>query len=401
MTGFNILVWLILFLITAVRLVGSIRMVPNRREYIVERLGKYQQTLGPGFHVLVPFVDRVRFIHDLREESMEVPPQECFTADNVKVEVDGVIYISITDAKAASYGVTNYRRAAVSLAQTTTRSVIGTLDLDRTFEERDAINARVVAVLSEVGPSWGIRVHRYEVKNIMTPPTIRESMERQMAAERERRAVIARSEGEKQSRINDSEGRRTERINQAEGEKQRRINEADGRAAEVRSLAEATAHSIRQVAGAVSRPGGTDAMRLDLSQRWLTGLRGLAMQEARVVLPMDLSNPAAVLDRLGLPSGDNAQLVAASAGRARPVSTPLSVSSSAPPPASTFQATPTPVASAPAPAPTWSAAPAPAPTYPPAPVHIAAPSPTDDPYRPVPGRSTELLQPVRGIPGQE
>jgi regulator of protease activity HflC (stomatin/prohibitin superfamily) len=318
MGPFNLIVWFILFAITAARLVRSIRLVPNRKEYILERLGRYHRTLGPGFHVMIPFIDKVRFIHDLREESMEVPPQECFTSDNVKVEVDGVIYISVTDAKAASYGITNYRRAAVSLAQTTTRSVIGTLDLDRTFEERDAINARVVAVLSEVGSSWGIRVHRYEVKNIMTPPTIRDSMERQMAAERERRAVIARAEGEKQSRINDSEGRRAERINQADGEKQRRINEADGRASEVRSIADATAHSIKQLAFAISRPGGTDAMRMELSQRWLANLRGLATQEASVLLPIDLSQPAKYLDSLGLPSGDDAQVIAAGSGLTRP-----------------------------------------------------------------------------------
>ncbi len=321
MGTFNIIVWLILFLITATRLVRSIRLVPNRKEYILERLGRYHRTLGPGFHVMIPFIDKVRFIHDLREESMEVPPQECFTADNVKVEVDGVIYISVTDAKAASYGVTNYRRAAVSLAQTTTRSVIGTLDLDRTFEEREAINARVVAVLSEVGTSWGIRVHRYEVKNIMTPPTIRDSMERQMAAERERRALIARAEGEKQSRINDSEGRRAERINQADGEKQRRINEADGRASEIRAIAEATAHSIRQLAFAISRPGGTDALRMELSQRWLTNLRGLAVQESSVLLPVDLSRPSAYLDSLGLPSGDNPEMIAAAARLQRPLPT--------------------------------------------------------------------------------
>lgn len=321
MGAFNVIVWLILFLITASRLVRSIRLVPNRKEYILERLGRYHRTLGPGFHVMIPFIDKVRFIHDLREESMEVPPQECFTADNVKVEVDGVIYISVTDAKAASYGVTNYRKAAVSLAQTTTRSVIGTLDLDRTFEEREAINARVVAVLSEVGATWGIRVHRYEVKNIMTPPTIRDSMERQMAAERERRALIARAEGEKQSRINDSEGRRAERINQADGEKQRRINEADGRAAEIRSIAEATAHSIRQLAFAIARPGGTDAMRMELSQRWLANLRGLAAQESSVLLPVDLSRPAAYLESLGLPSGDNAEMIAAAANMPRPMPT--------------------------------------------------------------------------------
>lgn len=300
-TIFNVLVWSGLFLITAVKFARSIRLVPNRREYIVERLGRYHQTLGPGFHVLIPFIDRVAHVRDLREESMDVPPQECFTADNVKVEVDGVIYLSVVDSRAAAYGVTDYRRAAVSLAQTTTRSVIGTLDLDRTFEEREAINARVVAVLSEVANSWGIRVHRYEVKNIVTPTTVRDAMERQMAAERERRALLARSEGEKQARINDSEGRRTEAINRSEGERHRRTNEAKGRAREILAIAEATAHSIRQMARVLSRPGGVEAMRLQLGQAYLEALGGLARPQTKVLLPADLTKPDALLEALGLP----------------------------------------------------------------------------------------------------
>ncbi|MCA9565298.1 MAG: paraslipin, partial [Myxococcales bacterium] len=244
MMVFNYAVWGLLFAFTAFKFVQCIRLVPNRMEFIVERLGRYHRTLGAGFHVLTPFFDRVAYIRDLREESMEVPPQECFTADNVKVEVDGVIYISVVNSKNASYGVTNYRGAAISLAQTTTRSVIGTLDLDRTFEEREAINGRVVQVLSEVSDHWGIRVHRYEVKNIVPPTTVREAMERQMGAERERRALMARSEGEKQSRINNSEGVMMELVNRSEGEMQRRINEAEGEAQEILTIAHATAESI-------------------------------------------------------------------------------------------------------------------------------------------------------------
>ena len=300
-TLFNVAVWSAIFLLTALKFVQSIRVVPNRREYIVERLGKYRETLGPGFHVLIPFVDRVAYMADLREESMEVPPQECFTADNVKVEVDGVIYISVTESKNAAYGVTNYREAAVSLAQTTTRSVIGTLDLDRTFKERDAINARVVAVLEEVGHQWGIQVHRYEVKNIVTPPTVRDAMERQMAAERERRALLARSEGDKQANINDSEGQRRELINRSEGERQRRLNEAEGRAREIASIAEATAHSIRQVAAVLVQPGGTDAIRLQLGTAYLSAVGGLAKPKTSVLLAADITQPDALLDALGLP----------------------------------------------------------------------------------------------------
>ena len=299
---FNLGVWGILFLITAVRFIRSIPIVPNRREYIVERLGRYNQTLGPGFHVLLPFLDRVSYVADLREESMDVPPQECFTADNVKVEVDGVIYISVIDSKNAAYGVTDYRAAAVSLAQTTTRSVIGTLELDRTFEERDAINARVVAVLSEVGHSWGIQVHRYEVKNIMTPPSVRDDMERQMAAERERRALLAKSEGDKQSNINDSEGIRREMINRSEGERQRQMNEAQGRAQAILAIAKATAHSISQMADALNQPGGRDAMRLQLGKAYFTTLNGLAKDKTKVLIPANLTEPDALLDALGLPA---------------------------------------------------------------------------------------------------
>ncbi|MEC8023312.1 MAG: SPFH domain-containing protein [Myxococcota bacterium] len=300
--AFNLFVWGSLFLITAIKFVKSIVIVPNRREYIVERLGRYHQTLGPGFHVLLPFLDRVAYIADLREESMDVPPQECFTSDNVKVEVDGVIYISVTESKNAAYGVTDYRNAAVSLAQTTTRSVIGTLDLDRTFEEREAINARVVAVLSEVGHGWGIQVHRYEVKNIMTPPSVRDDMERQMAAERERRALLARSEGDKQANINESEGIRREMINRSEGERQRRMNEAQGRAAEILAIAKAKAHSIRQIAGVLAEPGGRDAMRLQLGESYFATLGELANAETQVLVPANLTDPDELLDTLGLPS---------------------------------------------------------------------------------------------------
>ncbi|HBQ59421.1 MAG TPA: paraslipin, partial [Balneolaceae bacterium] len=182
--------------------IRSLRLVPNQFAYIVERLGNYQKTLGPGFHALIPFIDKVVYKQDLREETIEVEPQECFTKDNVKVEVDGVIYLSVMDPVNASYGITNYRYAAVQLAQTTTRSVLGNMDLDETFEERAAMSREVVKVLSEVENVWGIKVHRYEIKNILTPRTVQKAMERQMTAERDRRAIIAKSEGVKGSKVN-------------------------------------------------------------------------------------------------------------------------------------------------------------------------------------------------------
>lgn len=280
--------------------VRSLRLVPNQFAYIVERLGNYHKTLGPGFHALIPFIDKVVYKQDLREETIEVEPQECFTKDNVKVEVDGVIYLSVMDPVNASYGVTNYRYAAVQLAQTTTRSVLGNMELDQTFEERAAMSKEVVKVLSEVENVWGIKVHRYEIKNIVTPRTVQKAMERQMTAERDRRAIIAKSEGVKGSKVNDAEGMRAEIINISEAEMQRRINEAEGYAEEILSIAEATAKSIEEVADALSQPKGTEAMKLKLSEKYLEVLSGLGRNENQVILPKDISNYDALMEGLSL-----------------------------------------------------------------------------------------------------
>ena len=278
----------------------AIRLVPNQFAHIVERLGKYHTTLGPGFHALIPFLDKVVYKQDLREETIEVEPQECFTKDNVKVEVDGVIYMSVMDPVNASYGVTNYRYAAVQLAQTTTRSVIGQMDLDETFEERAKMSMEVVKVLSEMEQSWGIKVHRYEIKNIVTPRTVQKAMERQMTAERERRAIIARSEGIKGSRVNDAEGRRAEIINISEAEMQRRINEAEGRAQAIEAIAEATASSIEQIADALTQKGGKEAMQLQLKEKYIGLLSGLGRNENQIILPKDLSNYDNLMEGLSL-----------------------------------------------------------------------------------------------------
>lgn len=278
----------------------AIRMVPNQYAHIVERLGNYHKTLGPGFHALIPFFDKVVYKQDLREETIEVEPQECFTKDNVKVEVDGVLYISVVDPVNASYGITNYRYAAVQLAQTTTRSVIGLLDLDETFEERAKMSKEVVKVLGDVERLWGIRVHRYEIKNITTPRTVQKAMERQMTAERERRAVIARSEGVRDSKVNDAQGRRAEIVNISEAEMQRRINEAEGWAQEIEAIAEATAVSIEKIADALSQPNGLDAMQLQLKEKYLGVLDGLGKDENRIILPKDLSNYDSLMEGLSL-----------------------------------------------------------------------------------------------------
>ncbi len=268
----------------------SIRIVPTQKAMVVEHLGKYSRTLDPGFHVLIPFFDRVAYTLDLREETIAVDPQECFTLDNVKVEVDGIIYISVVESVKASYGITDYHYAAIQLAQTTTRAIIGTIELDKTFEERELISARVVEVLSDVAESWGIRVHRYEVKNIVPPTTVKEAMEKQMTAERNKRAMLATAEGRRQSCINDSEGKMKEMINLSEGEKQRRINEAEGKASEIVSLAQATANSIAKVATAISESGGEEAIHMRLSQQYINQLSHLASGDKSIILPLNIGN---------------------------------------------------------------------------------------------------------------
>jgi regulator of protease activity HflC (stomatin/prohibitin superfamily) len=292
------IIWGIIFLVLIVKFFQSIRLVPTQSAYLVERLGKYHKTLEAGFHALIPFLDKVTFIQDLKEESIDVPPQDCFSKDEVNVTVDGVIYISVTDPVKASYGITDYRYGAVQLAQTTTRSVIGTLELDRTFEERDLISAKVVEVLDAAGMSWGIRVHRYEIKNIIPPETVKNAMEKQVNAEREKRAILAKSEGDKQSRINRSEGLKTELINRSEGEKQRRINEAEGHAAEITAIAGATAESIEKIASVVSEPGGKRAMNLQLGEEYLAAMAGLS--ESKVILPANLADFESWMTGLGI-----------------------------------------------------------------------------------------------------
>lgn len=295
---FVMLIWGIIFLVLIVKFFQSIRLVSTQSAHIVERLGKYHKTLEAGFHALIPFIDKVTFVQDLREEAIDVPPQDCFTGDEVKVEVDGVIYMSVTDPVKASYGIVNYRDAAVLLAQTTTRSVIGKLDLDRTFEERDVISARVVEVLDQAGMSWGIRVHRYEIKNISPPNTVRNAMEMQVNAEREGRAIIATAEGDKQSRINRSEGLKAELINHSEGEMQKVINEAEGQAEEIRAIASATAGSISKISEAISVEGGTEAFKLKLSERYIDAIQSL--EDSRIILPANIGEYQAWVGNLGL-----------------------------------------------------------------------------------------------------
>ncbi len=293
-------VWGIIFFYVIFRFFRSIRIVPTKVAYIVERLGRYHKTLGPGFHALLPFIDKVTFIHHLKEETIDIPPQECFTKDNVKVEVDGVMYIAVEDPEKASYGITNYRIATIQLAQTTVRSVIGTLDLDRCFEERDVISSKVVGALSEAGIVWGIKVFRYEIQNIVPPASVKDAMEKQVSAERDKRATISESEGIKQSRINKSEGIKMELINTSEGEKTRLINEAQGQAQAIKSIAEATAVSIEQVGEQIVAQNGIESIKMLVSQKYLSQIGLLGKEGTDIILPADLTKIDELLQSLGL-----------------------------------------------------------------------------------------------------
>ena len=270
-------------------------IVPQNTAYIVERLGRYHSTLEAGFHILIPFFDRIAYRHTLKEQAIDVPPQECITKDNIAVSVDGILYMQVMDPAKASYGIGNYLFATTQLAQTTMRSEMGKLDLDRSFEERTAINAAIVSAVDKASDPWGIKVTRYEIKNITPPQTIRDAMEKQMRAEREKRAMIAESEGERQSKINRAEGERQQAIALSEGERARRINEAEGRAKEITLVAEAQAEGIRKVAAALNEPGGLNSVNMQLAQQYLAQFGNLAKQNNTMIIPADLANVAGVI----------------------------------------------------------------------------------------------------------
>ena len=273
----------------------TIRIVPQKMAFIVERLGKYSTTLEAGFHILFPFLDKVSYKHTLKEQAVDVPPQACITKDNIAVEVDGILYMQVVDAKKASYGIDNYRFAATQLAQTTMRSVMGKLDLDKTFEERETINSVIVDAVDKASDPWGVKVTRYEVKNILPPQSIKDAMEKQMRAEREKRANIAESEGDRQAKINRAEGVRQEMIARSEGEKQKRINEAEGRAIEIQRVAEATAKGIREIASAINEKGGTNAVNLRIAEQYLNEFGKLAKTNNSIIIPSNLSDIAGMI----------------------------------------------------------------------------------------------------------
>jgi len=273
----------------------TIRIVPQKQAFIIERLGKYSTTLEAGFHILVPFLDRVAYKHTLKEQAVDVAPQQCITKDNIAVEVDGILYMQVVDPKRASYGINNYQFASAQLAQTTMRSVMGKLELDKTFEERETINSAIVDAVDKASDPWGVKVTRYEVKNIMPPQSIKDAMEKQMRAEREKRATIAESEGDRQAKINRAEGDRQEMIARSEGEKQKRINEAEGRAIEILKVAEATANGIREIASAINEKGGVNAVNLRIAEQYLDEFGKLAKTNNSIIIPSNLSDIAGMI----------------------------------------------------------------------------------------------------------
>ena len=280
-------------------LANTARIVPQKTVFIIERLGKYFATLEAGFHILIPFVDKVAYRHSMKEMVMDVPPQVCITKDNISVEVDGILYIQIVDPAKASYGVTNYEFATTQLAQTTMRSEIGKIELDRTFEEREKINMEIVAAVDKASIPWGIKVTRHEIKNITPPDSIKGAMEKQMRAEREKRAIIAESEGEKQAKINRADGDRQQAIALSEGEKMKRINEAEGRGQEIERIAFATAKGIREIANAISEKGGSDAVNLRIAEQYLGEFGKLAKTNNTMIIPSDLGDVAGMVAAIG------------------------------------------------------------------------------------------------------
>ena len=276
-------------------LAKSVRVVPQKQAYIVERLGKYNATLEAGLHLLVPIIDRVAYKHSLKEQAVDVPPQQCITKDNIAVEVDGIIYLMVMDPAKASYGIGNYLFATTQLAQTTMRSEMGKLELDRSFEERTSLNGAIVDAVDKASDPWGVKVTRYEIKNITPPPSIRDAMEKQMRAEREKRALIAESEGERQAKINRAEGDKQEAIERSEGEKMKRVNEAEGRSQEIFLVAKAQADGIRAVADAITQEGGMNALNMQLAQDYLKQFGKLAKTNNSIIIPADIANVAGMI----------------------------------------------------------------------------------------------------------
>jgi len=282
---------LMLLLIAIILIVAkSVKVVPQQNAWVVERLGKFHAVLPPGLNIVVPFIDRIAYRHSLKEIPLDVPPQVCITRDNTQLQVDGILYFQITDPMRASYGTSNFVLAITQLAQTTLRSVIGKMELDRTFEERDQINTAIVSAIDESAENWGVKVLRYEIKDLTPPNEIFRAMQQQITAEREKRALIAASEGRKQEQINIATGEREASIARSEGEKQAQINHAVGQAAAIRSIAEATADALRLTAASIQQPGGAEAVNLKVAEQYVSAFAQLARTNNTLIIPSTVSD---------------------------------------------------------------------------------------------------------------
>jgi len=284
--------WIFFLAVVVAFVIEGVRIVPQQHAYVVERLGRFHTILEPGLNLIIPFLDRVAYQHSLKEVPLDVPEQVCITKDNTQLAVDGILYYQVTDPRLASYGSANYVVAITQLAQTTLRSEIGKMELDKTFESRDEINRQIVSVLDEAGRNWGIKVLRYELKSLTPPESILRAMQQQITAEREKRAVIAKSEGQRQEEINIAEGERQAAILKSEGEKQAAINKAQGEATAIRLIAEATAAGVRAVAEAISDRGGLDAANLKVAQQYVEAFANLAKASNTMIVPASAGDVA-------------------------------------------------------------------------------------------------------------
>jgi len=286
---------LVFFILAVVFVIKTIKVVPQQHAWVVERLGKYHAILGPGLNIVIPFIDRVAYKHILKEIPLDVPPQVCITRDNTQLQVDGILYFQVTDPMRASYGSSNYVAAITQLAQTTLRSVIGRMELDKTFEEREHINTAIVNAIDESAANWGVKVLRYEIKDLTPPKEILHAMQAQITAEREKRALIAASEGRKQEQINIATGEREAAIARSEGEKQASINRAEGEAAAIVAIANATAEALRQTGAAIREPGGQDAVSLKVAEQYVDAFARLAKTSNTLIVPGDLGNMSTMI----------------------------------------------------------------------------------------------------------
>lgn len=286
---------LVLVAVALLFAVQGIKVVPQQTAWVVERLGKFHAVLNPGLNIIIPFVDRVAYRHSLKEIPLDTPSQVCITRDNTQLTVDGVLYFQVTDPKRASYGTSNYVIAITQLAQTTLRSVIGRMELDKTFEERDAINNNVVAAIDEAAMNWGVKVLRYEIKDLTPPAVILQAMQQQITAEREKRALIAASEGKKQEQINLATGAREAAIAQSEGEKQAEINKAEGQAAATLAIAKATAEALRTVAAATQTEGGMTAVNLQVAEKYVDAFGKLAKENNTLIVPGNMGDMSGMI----------------------------------------------------------------------------------------------------------